>query len=84
MIRRYTKSGDRYTSRYTNDPQKGCIQLNAVEHACSNTSQNEAVFIQWTQVKMKKRLVGMETKSPQGSTVDLVFFAFNGESVNHV
>ena len=59
IIRRYTKSGDRYTSRYTNDPQKGCIRLNSVEHACSNATQNDAVFVQWIKVKVKKVMVGM-------------------------
>ena len=59
MIRRYTKSGDRYTSRYTNDPQKGCIRLTSVAHACSNATQNDAVFVQWIKVKVKKVMVGM-------------------------
>ena len=57
--RSYTKSGDSYTISYTNDPQKGCIRLNSVEHACLNATQNEAVFVQWIKVKVKKVMVGM-------------------------
>ena len=56
----YTKSGDSYTISYTNHPQKSCIRLNSVEHACLNAIQNEAVFVQWIKVKVKKVMVGME------------------------
>ena len=58
-IHRHTKSEDRHTTRHTNDPQKGCIRLNSVEHACLNAIQNEAVFVQWIKVKVKKVMVGM-------------------------
>ena len=59
MIRRYTKSGDRYTSRYTNHPQKGVNRCQSVSTTVGATSQNEAVFIQWIKVKVKKVMVGM-------------------------
>ena len=48
-----------YTTGYTNDPQKGCIRLNSVEHACLNATQNETAIIQWIKVKVKKVMVGM-------------------------
>ena len=56
----YTKIGSGYTTGYTNDPQKGCIRLNSVEHACLNATQNETAIIQWIKVKVKKVMVGME------------------------
>ena len=49
----------RMIRRHTNDPQKDCQRLNSVEHACSNATQNEAVFVQWIKVKVKKVMVGM-------------------------
>ena len=55
----YKKNGSGYKSGYKNDPQKGCIRLNSVEHACLNATQNEAVFVQCIKVKVKKVMVGM-------------------------
>jgi len=59
MIRRYTKSGDRYTSRYTNHPQKGVIVCPDASWPATMALQNEAVFVQWIKVEVKKVMVGM-------------------------
>ena len=59
MIRRYTNPGHRYTTRYTNDPQKAVNRCQCVSTAVSAITQNDAVFVQWIKVKVKKEVVGM-------------------------
>ena len=57
--RSYTISGDSYTFSYTNDPQKAVNRCQCVSTAVSAITQNDAVFVQWIKVKVKKEVVGM-------------------------
>ena len=55
----YTKSPSGYTIGYTNDPQKAVNRCQCVSTAVSAITQNDAVFVQWIKVKVKKEVVGM-------------------------
>ena len=48
-----------YTISYTNDPQKAVNRCQCVSTAVSAITQNDAVFVQWIKVKVKKEVVGM-------------------------
>ena len=59
MVHGYTNPKPGYTSGYTNHPQKAVNRCQTVSTAVGAITQNEAVFVQWIKVKVKKVMVGM-------------------------